>query len=93
MGWYVTPLPIYNDTVHPDIYMGWNFTPLPISVVIDWEWRKIPTLIYSWVGSVVIDWEWRKIPTLIYSWVDSVVIDWEWREISTLNIAGLTVSL
>jgi hypothetical protein len=57
-----------------------------LHVVIDWEWRKIPTLIYSWVDSVVIDWEWRKITTLIYFWVDSVVIDWEWRKIPTLNI-------
>ena len=54
------------------------------SVVIDWEWREIPTLIYCWVDSVVIDWEWREIPILIYSWVDSVVIDWEWRKIPTL---------
>ena len=52
---------------------------------IDWEWRKMPTLIYSWVDSVVIDWEWvwewRKIRK--YGWT-SVVIDWEWRKIPTL---------
>ena len=42
------------------------------NVVIDREWRKIPTLIFNWVDSVVIaGWtvviarEWRKIPTLI----------------------------